>query len=392
MSDPKRIIILGATGSIGASTLDIIRQHPERFDLVACTANTNAEGLAKICHEFRPTYAALADEASQPALASALDGAATKTIDGSAALNEIASLEVDVVVAGMVGASGVAPIMAALKAGNDVALANKEALVCAGPQVLAAAHASGCRLLPIDSEHNAAFQLWNTAHEAHIERLTLTASGGPFRTRPLNTFASITPEEAVAHPNWDMGAKISVDSATMMNKALELIEAHYLFDLPAEKLDAVIHPQSLVHAMITYEDGSTLAQLAEPDMRIPIAAALSWPERLTLDVPKRHPAKLGELAFHDVEKERYPLFFLGCEALASGQAAMIALNAANEVAVAAFLNGHIAFTAIADMVAEAMALQAPTELHSVDDVLAWDNAVRQHAETLKKEQRYGMAG
>jgi 1-deoxy-D-xylulose-5-phosphate reductoisomerase len=391
MSKKTRIIILGCTGSIGKSTLDIVRQHPDRFELVAVTANTNIAQLLEICRTYRPAYAALASEIHHASLKEQLQGSDTNVVDGPDALTHIASMPVDIVVAGMVGASGVRPIMSALQAGSHVALANKEALVCAGPQVLATARMHNARLLPVDSEHNAIFQLWCDAHAKHITSITLTASGGPFLRRPLEQFATITPKEAVAHPNWDMGAKISVDSATMANKALELIEAHYLFDIAPEKLDAVIHPQSLVHAFISYADGSTLCHMAPPDMRVPIAAALAWPERIEIDTPPLSIDTLGALQFTPIDAQRFPLFFTGCEALKAGQASMIAFNAANEVVVGAFLEGALPFTGIARIINTVMEQQTPSSLSSLEDVMAWDQQCRTHA-LQHIRSPYGMAG
>ena len=375
----KSISILGVTGSIGQSTLDIIAQHPNKFSPSAVTAHENIDGLIAVCKKFTPRYAAIASPALQATLREALAGTATQAIDGNDAIIKAAAIPCDINVAAMMGAVGVTPILKALESGAHVALANKEALVCAGPQVLATAAKHQRILLPLDSEHNAAFQCWNTHTQASLASLTLTASGGPFLTRDLASFSNITPEEAVKHPRWNMGAKISVDSATMMNKGLELIEAHYLFNLAPERLQAVIHPQSIVHALLTHHDGSVLAQMAMPDMRIPIAYALSWPERLPLNVPTLNIAELSRLDFHPIEKNRYPLYFLACEALKHGQAAMIALNASNEVAVQGFLQKAIGFNEIHAIVERTLNMRDFPSISSVEDALAWDVEARSAA-------------
>jgi 1-deoxy-D-xylulose-5-phosphate reductoisomerase len=382
----KSISILGVTGSIGQSTLDIIAQHPDKFSLSAVTAHENIDGLIAVCKKFMPRYAAIASPALQATLREALAGTVTQAIDGNDAIIKAAAIPCDISVAAMMGAVGVAPILKALESGAHVALANKEALVCAGPQVLATAAKHQRMLLPLDSEHNAAFQCWNAHTQTSLASLTLTASGGPFLTRDLNSFSSITPEEAVKHPRWNMGAKISVDSATMMNKGLELIEAHYLFNLAHETLQAVIHPQSIVHALLTHHDGSVLAQMAMPDMRIPIAYALSWPERLPLKAPTLNIAELSRLDFYPIEKNRYPLYFLACEALKHGQAAMITLNASNEVAVQAFLQKAIGFTEIHAIVERTLNMRDFPSISSVEDALAWDVEARSAAHHFTEQR------
>ncbi|MFM1991799.1 MAG: 1-deoxy-D-xylulose 5-phosphate reductoisomerase [Pseudomonadota bacterium] len=347
----QRITILGATGSIGESTLDVVARHPDRFEVFALTARRSHERLLEQCLAHRPAYAVLTDPAAADALRRGLAtaGARTEVLDGPDASARVAAAsECDLVMAAIVGAAGLAPTLAAARAGKTILLANKEAIVMAGPVFLAAARDGGARILPIDSEHNAVFQcLPDDGGREGVSRIVLTASGGPFRAMPVERMAEVTPEQAVAHPNWVMGRKISVDSATMMNKGLELIEAHFLFDMPADRLDVVIHPQSIVHSMVEYVDGSILAQLGNPDMRTPIAHALAWPRRIASGVSMLDLATHGRLDFERPDAARFPCLRLAREALAAGAAAPCVLNAANEVAVDAFLEGRIRFTDIA---------------------------------------------
>ena len=356
----QSITVLGATGSIGTSTLDVVARHPDRYRVFALSAHRRVEQLAQLCGRFRPEYAvvpgAAAGDRLRELLASA--GCGTEVLEGPAGLAWVASHErVDAMMAAIVGAAGLEPALAAARAGKRVLLANKEALVTAGRLFVEAARTGGATVLPIDSEHNAIFQCLPPAAQADagairaggVRRILLTASGGPFRTRALHELAQVTPEQACAHPNWSMGRKISVDSATMMNKGLELIEAHYLFGLPEERIDIVVHPQSVIHSMVEYLDGSVLAQLGNPDMRTPIAHALAYPERIDSGVGALDLPALGRLDFEPPDPERFPCLRLAREALRAGAAAPCVLNAANEVAVAAFLEGSLPFTAIAEV-------------------------------------------
>ncbi len=375
----QRISVLGATGSIGSSTLDVIAQHGERFEVLALTAQDNAEKLAALAKQFRPQLVAIGNAAHEKALKELLVGTGIKVVAGEEGVLEAASIPVELSVCAIVGAAGLAPTLAAVKNASRVALANKESLVCAGPLVMQACVTHGTTLLPVDSEHNAIFQVLATEHRSQVEKITLTASGGPFLKRDLATFADITPEQAVAHPRWSMGAKISVDSATMMNKGLELIEAHYLFGLKPEQLDVLIHPESIVHSLVHYTDGSVLAQLGMPDMRIPIGYALSWPDRLPLSTPRLDLAAIGALHFSAVDETRFPRLGLARNALASGAAAMVALNAANEVAVAKFLASEISYQDIARIVAGTLTKADTAPISSLADAMEADKAARAHA-------------
>ena len=386
----RTLTLLGATGSIGASTLDVVARHPDRFQVAALAANSNWEKLAALCRAHRPKYAAMQDVAAARLLAQALtaDGLATRVLDGPAGLAEVATLpEVDTVLAAIVGAAGLAPTLAAARAGKRILLANKEAMVIGGELFLRAAREGGALLLPIDSEHNAIFQCLPAAYDgnpgrAGIRRLLLTASGGPFRTRALADLPHVTPDEACAHPNWRMGRKISVDSATMMNKGLEVIEAHWLFGVPASAIKVVIHPQSVIHSLVEYIDGSVLAELGHPDMRTPIAQALGLPDRIESGVAPLELAKLAGLAFEEPDTVRFPALPLAYEALAAGGTAPAILNAANEVAVAAFLAGAIRFTDIAAVCAETLARVPARAAGSFDDALAADGESRLVATSL----------
>jgi len=354
-----KLTVLGATGSIGVSTLDVVARHPDRFEVAALTGHSQVEVLAAQCRKFHPAYAVMgsATDAQRLALLLKDAGLRTEVLHGAEALVQVASLpEVDAVMAAIVGAAGLPPTLAAARAGKRVLLANKEALVMAGAVFMAEVRRAGALLLPIDSEHNAVFQSMphNYAGDmAHggVRRILLTASGGPFRTTPLDVLARVTPEQAVAHPNWSMGRKISVDSATMMNKGLEVIEAHWLFNAPADRIEVVIHPQSVIHSLVDYEDGSVLAQLGNPDMRTPIAHALAWPERIDSGVAALDLFAVAQLDFERPDPKRFPCLDLGYRALrAAGNAAAV-LNAANEVAVAAFLERRLSFLGIADLIA-----------------------------------------
>jgi 1-deoxy-D-xylulose-5-phosphate reductoisomerase len=383
----RRLALLGATGSIGASTLDVVARHPDRFEVVALAAHSNADAMLALCRQFRPRYAALFDVAAAAQLQRALAGAglATKALAGPEGLAEVATLpEVDTVLAAIVGAAGLPSTLAAARAGKRILLANKEALVVGGGLFMAAVEAGGATLLPIDSEHNAIFQCLphdfarNPAHGG-VRRILLTASGGPFRTRALTELAAVTPDQACAHPNWSMGRKISVDSATMMNKGLEVIEAHWLFGVPREAIEVVIHPQSVIHSLVEYVDGSVLAQLGHPDMRTPIAQALAFPERIEAGVPSLDLARLAALTFEAPDLARFPCLKLAFDALAADGTAPASLNAANEVAVAAFLDGRIRFVDIHAVCADTLAAVSNVRVGSLDDALAADTQARRVA-------------
>ena len=378
----RKIAILGATGSIGKSTLDLVERSPERFEVSVVTAATNVEALADIVRRTGAKLAVVADESRYDDLAELLVGTNCRAAAGSGALIEAAAADADLVIAAIVGCAGLEPVMGAVEAGRTVALANKEALVTAGALMTDAARASGATLLPIDSEHNAIFQCLAGSRSADVSRLILTASGGPFRSASAETIRSATPAQAVAHPNWSMGAKISVDSATMMNKGLELIEAHYLFGLPSERIDIVVHPQSVVHSMVEFVDGSVLAQLGTADMRIPIAYALAWPERMATPAQKLDLAAIARLEFEAPDFDRFPALRLAREALEEGGAAPVVLNAANEIAVAGFLAGRLGFADIARVVHEALMANDYDMPLSISDVMEIDRVTRERAETM----------
>jgi len=378
----RTISILGATGSIGASTLDLIRRNRDQWRVVALSANSNSAELAQLAREFSAELAVVADEACLPSLREALAGTEIAPAAGEAALVEAAARPADITVAAIVGCAGLAPTMAAIAQGNTVALANKEALVSAGEVMTAAVAHSGATLLPVDSEHNAIFQCLAGNDLAHVRWITLTASGGPFRDWPAERLAHATPAEAVKHPNWSMGAKISVDSATMMNKGLEYIEAYHLFPVGTERIRIIVHPQSIVHSMVEYRDGSTLAQLGPSDMRVPIASALAWPARMDTPCAPLDLAAIGELTFRAPDEQRFPATRLAREAAAAGGGVPAVLNAANEVAVAAFLSGKLAFTRIAAQVEETLGRFAPRAPASLDEVIALDAEARARTRAL----------
>lgn len=375
----RTISVLGATGSIGASTLDLIRRQPGQWRVVTLTANGNATELARLAREFSAEIAVVADEAALPALREALAGTATQAAGGEAALVDAAARPADLTVAAIVGCAGLAPTMAAIEQGHTVALANKEALVAAGEVMTAAVARSGATLLPTDSEHNAIFQCLAGNSYDHVRSITLTASGGPFRDWTLEQLDAATPEQAIKHPNWDMGAKISVDSATMFNKGLELIEAHHLFPVGLDKLRIIVHPQSVIHSMVEYRDGSTLAQLGPSDMRVPIASCLAWPQRMDTPLAPLDLAAIGELTFRVPDEQRFPATRLCRAAAEAGGAAPAVLNAANEVAVAAFLARKLPFTRIAVVVEQVLSRYAPAAPATLADVMAIDAAARAQA-------------
>jgi 1-deoxy-D-xylulose-5-phosphate reductoisomerase len=378
----RSISILGATGSIGASTLDLIRRERENWRVVALTANRQAGELAKLAREFSAEVAVVSDERCLPELRAALSGTSVEAAGGADALDEAAARGADITVAAIVGCAGLAPTMAAIEQGGTVALANKEALVSAGEVMIAAVARSGATLLPVDSEHNAIFQCLHGHDTADVRWITLTASGGPFRDWSLAQIAAATPAQAVKHPNWAMGAKISVDSATMMNKGLELIEAFHLFPVGLERLRIIVHPQSVVHSMVEYRDGSTLAQLGPSDMRVPIASALAWPRRMNTPCAPLDLAEIGELTFRATDEVRFPATRLARQAAQAGGAMPAVLNAANEIAVAAFLAGRIGFVRIAAMADEVLGRYAPGAPGSLAEVIAIDARARLHAQDL----------
>jgi len=372
----RKIAILGATGSIGKSTLDLIERSPDRFEVTAVTAATNVEALSEIVRRTGAKLAVVADESRYADLAELLVGTNCRAAAGEEALVEAAAADADLVIAAIVGCAGLRPVMGAVEAGRTVALANKEALVTAGALMTDAARSSSATLLPIDSEHNAIFQCLAGSRSADVSRLILTASGGPFRAASAETIGAATPAQAVAHPNWSMGAKISVDSATMMNKGLELIEAHYLFGLPSERIDILVHPQSIVHSMVEFVDGSVLAQLGSADMRIPIAYALAWPERMATPAQRLDLAAIARLDFEAPDFDRFPALRLAREALEAGGAAPVVLNAANEVAVESFLAGRLPFLGIGRVIEGALSSFRPARPAAVADVLAVDREAR----------------
>ena len=385
----QAITILGATGSIGASTLDVIARHPDRYRVHALTAHTRVDELAALCRQHRPAWAVVGSASDARRLATLLAGEGIEIGYGPEALAAVASAApVDAVMAAIVGAAGLAPTLAAALAGKRILLANKESLVMAGELFMSVCRASGARVLPIDSEHNAVFQCMPAGVQAGehmpagsgVRRILLTASGGPFRRRSLAEMHAVTPEDAVAHPNWSMGRKISVDSATMMNKGLEVIEAHCLFGLPSARLDVVVHPQSVIHSLVEYHDGSMLAQLGNPDMRTPIAHALAFPERVDSGVASLDLAQLARLDFEPPDTVRFPCLRLAREALEAGSGASCVLNAANEIAVAAFLERRIGFTRIADVVESTLqTLGGSASPVSIEAAVEIDAQARRHA-------------
>lgn len=389
-----QITLLGATGSIGSSTLDVISRHPERYHVHALTANINVDALEELCEKWTPRYAVMNDDISASDLARRLHNKdiQTKVLSGEPGLLQVVEDEaVDCVVAAIVGAAGLVPTLAAARSGKRVLLANKEALVMTGKLFIDTARENNAVLMPVDSEHNAIFQclpdcltqhhssvkMTNQEVKSGIERILLTASGGPFRGFSAEQLHDVTPEQAVAHPNWDMGKKISVDSATLMNKGLELIEAYWLFDLDISDIDVVIHPQSVIHSMVTYSDGSVLAQLGNPDMRTPIAHALAWPERISSGVEPLNIFDVAKLEFEQPDLDRFPCLRLCYEAITMGGTATIVLNAANEIAVAAFLDDKIGFTDIAKLIEQTLNLATITEdVSSVERILEADASAR----------------
>lgn len=373
----KTVTILGATGSVGRSTLDLVARAPKRFEVLALTAHRDVEGLAEAARRVGAREAVIADEALLGALEQALAGSGVAARGGTDAVVDAAGSGADWTMAAIVGCAGLKPVMRALEGGGTVALANKEALVSAGHLMTDAAAVSGATLLPVDSEHNAIFQCFDRARPGSVSRIVLTASGGPFRTRSFEQMRRANAAEAVAHPNWSMGAKISVDSATLMNKGLELIEAYHLFPLgSADRFEVVIHPQSVIHSMVEYVDGSVLAQLGAPDMRIPIAFTLAWPERMETPCERLDLVGIGRLDFEAPDPERFPALALARAALVDGGAKPAILNAANEIAVASFLESRIGFLDIASVASETLAGYDPETPRSIDEVLEVDRQAR----------------
>jgi 1-deoxy-D-xylulose-5-phosphate reductoisomerase len=384
VAKPMRLTVLGATGSIGKSTLDLVERAPGRFEVVALTAQSNVPALARLARLHRAKLAVIGDEACLGELREALAGTGIRTAGGSEALVEAALMPADCVMAAIVGAAGLRPTFAAASRGIRVALANKECLVSAGHVFTAEIKRSGAELLPVDSEHSAAFQALAGAEPGSIEKIVLTASGGPFRTWTREALENATPEQALKHPNWSMGAKVTIDSASLMNKGLELIEAFHLFPVEADALDCVVHPQSIVHCLVSYVDGSVLAQMAQPDMRTPISLALAWPGRMTAPTERLDLAQVGTLTFEAADETRFPALRVARAALRRGDTAPAVLNAANEIGVQAFLGGKLKFMEIARLVEETLNAAerqgAICPAHSLDDILAVDDLARRLAE------------
>ncbi len=380
--EPRRVCILGATGSVGRNTVDLVAADPGRYRVEALTAHRNAKLLAEQARRLRPRFAAVGDPAAYAALKAELGGTGVRVAAGPEALREAAARPADWVMAAIVGAAGLAPTLEAVRRGAVVALANKECLVCAGAVMIGEARRNGATLLPVDSEHNAIFQVFDFERPERVEKITLTASGGPFRTGERDAMAAATPAQAVAHPTWDMGAKISVDSATMMNKGLEMIEAYHLFPVSERQIEVLVHPQSVVHGMVAYCDGSVLAQLGSPDMRTPIACCLAWPDRVAARVPRLDLATVGELTFERPDMTRFPALRVAREALARGGRVATALNAANEIAVQGFLRGDIGFLDIVAVVERALETLPDGPLASLEHVVETDRQTREVARDL----------
>lgn len=382
----QRVTILGATGSVGTSTLDVIARHPDRYEVFALTAATRVDELAAQCLRFQPRFAVMADELAARDLASRLEAAqlSTRVLSGPQALDEVAAHpDVDAVMAAIVGAAGLASCLAAAAAGKRLLLANKEALVVGGALFMETVRRGGATLLPIDSEHSAIFQCLPedpASWPQRVERLILTASGGPFRGRDPSTLSDVTPDQACAHPNWVMGRKISVDSATMMNKALEVIEARHLFGLPPSRIEVTLHPQSVIHSMVEFIDGSVLAQLGTPDMRVPIACGLAWPERVESGSQRLDFRQLASLTFEEADERRFPGLKLAWQVLEAAPGTPAVLNAANEVAVAAFLDGRLRFDRIHAVNVETLDRVRPSKAQSLADLLDLDAQARRAAE------------
>ena len=381
----KRLALLGSTGSIGVQTLAVAESFPERFRVTALAAGRNVDVLAEQVKRFDPDLVSVGDAAGAARLRAAVPGARARILHGAEGLLAVATFDADLVVSALVGAAGLPPTLAAIRAGRDVALANKEALVVGGRLLPELARRRGVEILPVDSEHAALHQLLRAGNSREVARLTLTASGGPFRLRPIETWDAIRPEDALRHPTWEMGAKITVDSATLMNKALEFIEASHLFDVAAERIDVVVHPRSIVHSLVEFVDGSVVAQLSPNDMVFPIQYALAYPERWANDFARLDLAGLGSLEFEALDEQRFPAIRLARQALAAGESAPAVLNAANEVGVAAFLAGEMPFRGIVALVRRTLDDHRPAPVRVLDDALAWDHWGRERARELHRQ-------
>lgn len=377
MTSPRKLVILGATGSVGCSTLDLVRHAPDRFHIVGLSGHRNIDLLFDLASEFRPDFVAITDiSGADRATRDKFANIGVTLLSGPDAAQDLVALPHDMTIAAIVGAAGLKATWHAASLGRMIAVANKECIVCGGSLFMVVARANGASLLPIDSEHNAIFQAMRHDPADHIRRLVLTASGGPFRDWDLADMQSITVAQALAHPTWQMGQKISIDSATMMNKGLEVIEAHHLFSMPADKIDVVVHPQSVIHSLVEYCDGSMLAQMGTPDMRIPIAHALAWPQRMPTPARRLDLLALSGLSFEAPDDQRFPCLNLARQALLAGDAACIILNAANEMAVAAFLQGRLRFIDISVVIAAVLDHISSEPVSSLDDVLALDEQAR----------------
>ncbi len=385
---PRKVSVLGSTGSIGCSTLDVIAHNGDLFDVVALVANSNVDLLAKQAVACGAEIAVTADESKKDQLETLLEGTGIEVAAGAQAVLDTARRPADLSLAAIVGAAGLKPTLAAAEQGNIIALANKECLVCAGDVFLSALEKSGAELIPVDSEHSAVYQVFEGAQKAQVEKIILTASGGPFRTTAKEALATVTPEQALNHPNWDMGPKITIDSSTLMNKGLELIEAFYLFPVSAQQLDAVIHPQSIVHSMVSYADGSVLAQMGEPDMRTPIAYALGWPNRISSPVKRLDLAALGQLTFEAIDRSKFPAVSLCLGCLERGGSATTVMNAANEIAVDSFLENKIRYLQITDLIDETLNAAEKdgmiAQLSALEDVSEADSYGREMAKELAR--------
>jgi 1-deoxy-D-xylulose-5-phosphate reductoisomerase len=382
VSAPKSVSILGSTGSVGCQTIDLLERERSAYNVVALTANKNVELLAKQAINLQPDFVAIGDEQLYGALKQALSGTGIEVGAGEGSIADAADFNAEWVMAAIVGAAGLKPTLRAVQRGATVALANKECLVCAGELLMAEMSRNNARLLPVDSEHNAIYQVFDFERIEGIEKLILTASGGPFRDYSREEMHSVTPSQAVAHPNWDMGAKISIDSATMMNKGLEVIEAHHIFGIPEDRIEVIVHPQSIIHSMVSYVDGSVLAQLGTPDMRTPIAYTLAWPCRMDTPSKRLDLGEIGSLEFEAPDPERFPALRLAREALKAGGSVATVLNAANEIAVAAFLSEQIGFLDIASVVEDSMNDINYGQLSTIDDVFYLDGVARKKASEL----------
>ena len=385
---PRWVAILGSTGSVGCNTVDVVERHPNDYRVDALTAQSNVDRLIEQALRLKPRFVAIGDEQHYAKLKDALAGSGIAIGAGRSAVIEAAARPSDWVMSAIVGAAGLEPTLAAVRRGAMIGLANKETLICAGALMMKELTQHGAIMLPVDSEHSAIFQVFDFEKQDAIEKIILTASGGPFRTRSVAEMKSVTPAQAVAHPNWSMGAKISVDSATMMNKGLELIEAHHLFRMPEEQIEILVHPQSVIHSMVAYQDGSVLAQLGTPDMRTPIAYALGWPKRIAAPSARLDFAKVAQLTFEAPDPIRFPALRIAREALKAGGTAPAILNAANEVAVAAFLGGKIGFMDIPALVEGVLEKLPNAELSSIEDVIATDAEARRAAEASVTSLRH----